>query len=240
MNPRLLALQHTVHRYGIPKRYFLDLLEGVEMDRTKHRYSTFDELDVYCFRVASVVGLIMTHIFGVSDPEGFVHAAELGTAMQLTNILRDVGEDLRMGRIYLPMDELLETGLTEADLQKGEVTPRMREFLQYQIARARHYYARAEQGVSMLTDDGSRFCVRLMLETYSGILADIEASGYNVFTRRAYVPLRRKVALAVRYGFFPPRNGRPLHKAPESSGAAVPVLRAVPSMQRSSVSREQL
>ena len=114
---------------------------------------------MYCFRVASVVGLIMTHIFGVSDQEGFVHAAELGTAMQLTNILRDVGEDLKLGRIYLPMNEVLEMGLKEEDLRKGQVTPRMRELLKFQIARARHYYARAEEGIAMLTnDDGLTGC----------------------------------------------------------------------------------
>jgi phytoene synthase len=185
----------------------------------------------------------MTHIFGVSDQEGFVHAAELGTAMQLTNILRDVGEDLKLGRIYLPMDELLEAGLKEDDLRKGEVTPRMREFLQFQIARARHYYTRAEQGVPMLTNDGSRFCVRLMLETYSGILKDIEQNGYNVFTRRAHVPLGRKLRLAVRHALFPPRAAQqPVPALPSVAlpEAAPPVLRSVPMKRPDNVPFEHL
>ena len=207
MDPRLLALRHTVETYGIPKRYFLDLLEGVEMDRTRNRFENFEELDVYCYRVASVVGLIMTHIFGVTGQEAYVHAAELGTAMQLTNILRDVAEDLRLDRVYLPQDELRAHGLCESDLRDGIVDDRMRAFLGAQIARARRYYASAELGLPMITNDGSRFCVRLMLDTYSGILTDIERHEFDVFTRRAHVPLRRKLAIALRAALQPSKTG---------------------------------
>jgi phytoene synthase len=193
------AFRDTVRKYGIPVEYFLDLLRGVEMDLMKKRYRDFAELDEYCYCVASTVGLIMTKIFGSADEDGALqHAVELGKAMQLTNILRDVGEDYRRGRLYLPADELQRFGVKEEDLESGQVTPAFAELMTFQIRRARDLYACAEAGIPTLTDDGSRFCVRLMSRTYANILSAIEANGFDTLSRRAYVSLTRKFRIAVR------------------------------------------
>lgn len=195
---KLGALAETVRRYEIPRAYFDDLLRGVAMDVSKTRYATFKELNEYCYCVASVVGLMMTRVFGYADDRAFMHATDLGTAMQLTNVLRDVGEDYRLGRVYLPEEDLGRFGIDEADIARGEVSGRFRALMQFQIARAREYFAKAELGIPLLTNDGSRYCVRLMSATYSGILCAIEENGYDVFRRRAYVPTAQKLLIAAR------------------------------------------
>ncbi len=202
------AFRETVRRYRIPREYFLDLIRGVEMDLTISRYTTFGELQEYCYCVASVVGLMMTRIFGASDDRALGHAVELGTAMQLTNILRDVGEDLQLGRVYLPADELRQFEYTEDDLKQGVRNGAFVALMKFQIERAREYYARASAGIPMLSNDGSRFCVHLMSTTYEGILASIEANGYDVFHRRAFVPLNRKLGIALASALDPDRNLR--------------------------------
>ncbi len=197
MNPKLSALQDTVFKYAIPKEYFLDLIRGVEMDLTKKRFANFAELKDYCYCVASVVGLIMTKIFGASSNEALAYAEDLGVAMQLTNILRDIGEDCRRGRVYLPLDELQHFGYSESDIQTGEINDRFHCLMEFQVERAREYYQRAEHGIPMLTNDGSRFCVRLMSRTYARILNAIEVNAYDVYETRAYVSLPRKFAIAL-------------------------------------------
>lgn len=194
----LLALRDTVATFDIPREYFLDLLRGVEMDCTGKRFSNFEELHEYCYCVASVVGLIMTRILGVSDAAGLTYAADLGTAMQLTNILRDIREDYGMGRVYLPQEEMARFGVTEENLARGLVTAEFRELMRFQIDRARRYYGLAARGIPLLTNDGSRFCVRLMSEIYSGILDAIERNDYDVFTTRASVPLTSKLRITAR------------------------------------------
>lgn len=196
MSPKLLAFRETVMAYDIPEEYFQDLLRGVEMDLLKTRYETFDELREYCYCVASVVGLMMTRILGVSDPRALARAEDLGIAMQLTNILRDVGEDYARGRIYLPMEEVRAAGMGEREIADGVVNGRFTLLMQGQIARAREYYRRAGEGIRMLPADGSRFCVRLMSGAYAKILDAIERNGYDVFSRRAFVPLGRKLLVA--------------------------------------------
>jgi phytoene synthase len=198
MDRRFLALHDTVLRYRIPEEYFRDLLRGVEMDLTKKRYASFSELRDYCYCVASVVGLIMTKIFGLSDDRGLPHAADLGTAMQLTNILRDIREDYGLGRIYLPADELEKFGYSEGELAHGVINGNFRAFMRFQIDRARHYYAVGARGIPLLTSDGSRSCVRLMSDTYAGILDRIEGNGYDVFSSRAYVSFAGKLQIALR------------------------------------------
>lgn len=192
---RWIALRETVRRYHIPREYFDELLNGVEMDLTPRRFATFADLEIYCYRVASVVGLIMTHIFGATSPDALRHAAQLGTAMQLTNILRDVGEDHRMGRVYLPQDELRAYGITEEMIGAGHVTPAIVAFLRFQIDRARKLYAEAGLGIPLIADDASRFSTRLMNSHYAQILDAIEQNAYDVFTRRAHVPLQTKLRL---------------------------------------------
>jgi phytoene synthase len=197
MNPKLLAFQDTVFQYSIPKEYFVDLLRGVEMDLTKRRFATFADLRDYCYCVASVVGLIITKIFGASTGEALRYAEDLGTAMQLTNILRDIGEDEQRGRIYLPTEELVHFSYSEADVRNGVINNNFVRLMEFQIERARLYYTRAEQGIPMLTNDGSRFCVRLMSRTYARILDAIERNEFDVYTKRAHVPLAKKFAIAL-------------------------------------------
>lgn len=197
MDARLRALQDTVMRYTIPQDHFLDLLRGVEMDLDRRSFATFGELQQYCYCVASTVGLIMARIFGVRDESALSCAADLGTAMQLTNILRDVGEDLQRGRVYLPQNELNEFGYLSAQLMQGIVNDEFRSLMRFNIERARWYYRQADRGIPCLTNDGSRFCVRLMRRTYARILDDIERHDYNVFRRRAFVPGWKKLSIAL-------------------------------------------
>ena len=194
---RWVVLRETVERYGIPKKHFLDLIEGVEMDLAGTRCRTFAELRRYCYHVASVVGLMMARILQPDNDDALSCAEDLGTAMQLTNILRDIGEDCGMKRIYLPGDEMEEWGLSEDVLAGQKVTPAFRAFMQFNIARARAFYRKAEPGIRLLPDDGSRFCVRLMSTLYGRILNSIEANGYDVLNRRAHVPVSEKLRLAV-------------------------------------------
>lgn len=183
----------------IPRRYLEDLLAGMAMDRGRVRLQNWAELERYCYHVAGVVGLVMTHVF-LREPEErlLLPARDLGTAMQLTNILRDVGEDFSRDRVYLPADELAAHGVTEADLAAGRVTPAWRAFMAVQIARARDHYRRAEPGIDALPRDGTRRTVWTMREVYGGILGRIEAAGSDVFTRRARVGAAGKALLAFR------------------------------------------
>ncbi len=197
------AFRDTVERARIPEQPFQDLISGMEMDLQKSRYATFEELRLYCYRVAGVVGLMMTPVLGFRDERCLPYAADIGVAMQLTNILRDVKEDLERGRIYLPADELKHFGLTEEALRAGEVSPRWVEFMKFQIERARAFYARALLGVPDLMGFGSQRVVRLMGTVYGGILESIEAQGYDVFSRRAHVSLARKIALGGHVLFTP-------------------------------------
>lgn len=184
----------TARRFGIPPRYAFELIDGVEMDLLPRRYENFDELRLYCYRVASTVGLMMMHVIGFTgDPRR--QAIDLGIAMQLTNILRDIGEDLRRGRLYLPLDELRQFGLSPADLAAGRRDGRFRRLMEFQIARARRFYESGRAGLAFLHPRG-RFAVDLASRIYAGILGRIEASGYDVFTRRAVVPRREKYWIA--------------------------------------------
>jgi phytoene synthase len=191
------ALKHCIRHFRIPELPFQELISGMEMDLTKRRYVTFEELDLYCYRVAGVVGLMMAPVLGCTDAQAASHAADLGRAMQLTNILRDVSEDLERGRVYLPEEELRAFGLSEEALREGKVDDRWREFMRFQIRRARAYYARGAAGVRYLTGFGSQRMVRLMGGIYGDILRVIEERDYDVFSARAWVPGRRKLALAM-------------------------------------------
>jgi len=192
----LAALRDSVRRWGMPQAPFHDLIAGVEMDLTVRRYATFAELDRYCYRVAGTVGLLMAPILGCRDPQALAAAADLGRAMQLTNILRDVREDLERDRVYLPQDELAAAGLSDADLAAGRVDERFRSFMRGQVARARDYYRRGLAGVPALAAGRCQLTVRLMAAVYGDILRVIEAQGHDVFRARAAVPTRRKLVLA--------------------------------------------
>src|SRR6185437_14455354 len=155
-------------------------------DLRQQRYSTFAELADYCYGVASTVGLMVMHIVEFQSEDAMPYAVKLGIALQLTNILRDVEVDWQAGRLYLPLDELAQFGLTEADVARGVVDDRWRAFMRYQIARARSLYAEAEQGSALLDAEG-RFAIAAAAGLYQAILGDIEAHDYDVFRRRAHI-----------------------------------------------------
>jgi phytoene synthase len=196
--PFAAAFAEAVGRFGLEKEPFAELVEGVGRDQGRVRIANWEELRDYCYHVASVVGLVLCPVFGLSDPSGRERAIDLGIAMQLTNILRDVGEDLERDRIYLPADELAAHGLDEAYLRRRLPDAAWRKFLDHQIERARAYYSRADEGIPLLANDGSRLTVRLMRDIYADILHQLEKIGGDSLNRRAYTPFHRKLRLAAR------------------------------------------
>lgn len=194
-----VALVDTLQRYPMDIEPFRDMIAGQRMDLYRSRYETFEELNLYCYRVAGTVGLMSTAVIGVDttnytapwnqDREVYIPTEEaiaLGIANQLTNILRDVGEDARRGRIYLPLEELALFNYTEADLFNGVVDDRWRELMRFQIQRARKYFVLAEKGIRALSSD-SRWPIWAALMLYQRILNAIERNNYDVFRQRAYV-----------------------------------------------------
>jgi phytoene synthase len=193
----LPAVRATLTRHAIPVRHFLDLIDGLEMDLDGRRYDDFASLTTYCYRVASTVGLAMCHVLGAHDPAAQARAAELGVAMQLTNILRDVREDFGMGRVYLPRDMLAAAGWNDARLERGVVDDGFRDMMRDLVARARLYYARGVRGLPYLNPD-ARFAILVAARCYAGILSRIERSDYDVFATRAHVSGGAKLAIALR------------------------------------------
>lgn len=187
-----VAWADTRTRYNLPRRYAEQLFEGITRDLTKKRYNSFDELATYAYGVASTVGLLSMHITGYTSEAAIPYAIKLGVALQLTNILRDVAEDWRRGRLYLPLDELAQFGLTEQDIAAGVVTPAWQAFMQFQISRTRRLYEEARPGIQLLSPDG-RFAIAAASALYEGILTDIEQHQYDVFSRRAYVSTWGKI-----------------------------------------------
>ncbi len=200
-HPVLHVFFDTVHRFGIPLEYAFELIQGMRMDLTLSRYSTFSELHLFCYRVASVVGLMMSWVIGF-EQEGdrdtaLPYAVDLGIAMQLTNILRDVGEDLERNRIYLPQDELAQFGYSEQEMLQRVRNEQFRNLMRFQVQRAREYYEKGNRGIRLLHHQG-RFSVKIASDVYREILARIEQSDFDVFERRAIVPSARKYMLTAR------------------------------------------
>jgi phytoene synthase len=183
-------------RSGIPLRLAEQLIDGVARDLDQTRYATFDDLTTYAYSVASTVGLMSMRIIGYRSAAAIPYAIKLGVALQLTNILRDVGEDRRSGRVYLPADELARFDLSADDLARGQVDDRWRAFMRFQIKRNRRLYVEAWPGIQMLNEDG-RFAIAAAGDLYRRILDDIEAHDYDVFTRRARVSTPRKLLALV-------------------------------------------
>lgn len=193
-NPVLVAWSDTRQRNAIPQALVDELLAGIAMDLSIHRYASFNDLWLYCYRVASVVGLLAMQIVG--HGEGATpYAVKLGVALQLTNILRDIGEDARRGRIYLPEEDLWRFGVSEGDLIAGRIDRRFIALMRYQIRRTNRLYEEAWPGIALLHAD-SQLAIGAAAEVYRAILGAIEANGYDVFTRRASVPLHRKIQIA--------------------------------------------
>jgi len=194
-HPRWLALGDTLRRHAVPLRPLLELLDGVATDLEPVEMRTFADLERYSYQVAGVVGLMLGPVLG-AERRGFdAHGVRLGIAMQLTNVLRDVGEDLGEGRIYLPADELAAFGLDRAALERRVVTPAFRRFMAFQVRRARQHFAAGDAVVDLFPPDGSRMTVRLMQRTYAGILDAIERQDYDVFRFRAHVSSPRKLVI---------------------------------------------
>jgi phytoene synthase len=199
--PVTISLAAHVRALGIPQQYFKELLHGVEMDLLQARYATFQELSLYCYRVASVVGLICLHIFGATSPRAQDYAVNLGTAFQLTNILRDLGTDADRNRIYLPREDLVKFQYPEEDLLKRTYSEPFRQLMTFQAARARAYYDKARAALLSLPKQEQRALTvaEIMRGVYARILDRIERDDFRVFGPRVSLstPHRLAIALAV-------------------------------------------
>jgi phytoene synthase len=195
--PQGIALQPFVREFDLPRKRFEELIDGVEMDLHQLRYETFAELVEYCRRVASAVGLICLEIFGYRNEAARTYAENLGLALQLTNIIRDVRSDIARGRIYLPTEDLQRFGVSEQDLRSGRLTPRVMELLRFECERAHGYYRRAAAQLPR-EDARSLVAAEIMGGIYFEILRRIERSGYDVFSSRIRVPRPRRAVIALR------------------------------------------
>jgi len=200
------ALDDAVRTYAVPPCYLHDVLDGVEMDLEPVAYATFEELRLYCYRVASAVGLACIHIWGFQDKRARTYAESAGLAFQLTNILRDLREDAGRGRVYLPREDLDRFGYDAAGLFACRRDDRFRALMRFEIARARGYYDAAWPLVPLLAPPG-RAVFLVMARTYRGLLDAIEERDYDVFSSRVRVSSWRKLffalrALPVRWGLL--------------------------------------
>ena len=181
--PEFAALSDATAAFGIPHHYYTQVIEGVESDLVKTRFENFEELKAYCYQVASVVGLICIEVFGYEDEAAREYAIDMGIAMQLTNILRDIKEDAERDRIYIPLDEMARFGYSEDDLKQGIIDERFRSLMALQVNRARDYYQRSQK-LFPLIDAGARACPKVLHLAYRSILDRIDAQGYDVFSQR--------------------------------------------------------
>jgi len=196
----LPALVDTLQRYKMPARYLHDLISGAEMDLTLQAYPTFDRLREYCYRVAGTVGLTCTHVFGFRDARALHLAEKLGLTFQLTNIIRDVHEDYKLGRIYLPEEDLQRYGVSPEDFGRAEATLGVRELLRFEAERAWQLY---EEGSALLglIDADSRGALWLLVHTYSALLSRIEAVDFAVFGERVRLPKGEKMMFIAKARF---------------------------------------
>jgi phytoene synthase len=196
-HPVLPALIDIIDRYHVPMRYLLDVITGVEMDVRPAGFATFVDLADYCYHVAGAVGLACIHLWGFHDDRAPAAAVDCGTAFQLTNILRDLREDAARGRLYLPDEDLTRFGLARDDFREGCRDERFQRLMEFEISRAREYYARAGALAGYLESAGKPI-LETMLRIYSGLLDEIERRRYDVFTRRVELSCGRKLFIASR------------------------------------------
>lgn len=199
----LPALADAVRRFGVPSEHLDAVIDGVEMDLDRRRYETFDELEPYCQRVASAVGLACIHVWGYRGPEALEPARQAGIAMQLTNILRDVKEDAALGRIYLPLADLRTHGYSVDDLLAGRDDARFERLMADEIARAERYYAGGAELIDWLEPSGRRI-FGLMMATYHELLRAIARRPGEVLRRRVRLGRLQKLGLAARWSLLPP------------------------------------
>lgn len=190
------ALIDTVQRFDIPHQHFVDFLHSMEMDLTVTEYQTFNDLYEYVYGSAAVIGLQMVPILGGDTVNSLEAAKNLGVAFQLANFIRDVGEDLDRGRVYLPLQELAEHGVTRQMLEARKLTPEIVSALKFQIARVRQLQKAAEPGIALL-DKTSQPCIRAASELYCGIVDEVEKIGYDIFNKRATTSTARRARVAL-------------------------------------------
>ena len=197
-HPVSFALQPVIQQFHLVKEHFLEIIDGMEMDLKFNRYEDFKQLQLYCYRVASVVGLLSAQIFGFQNRSTLKFAHDLGMAFQLTNISRDVGEDARRGRIYLPLDELAKAKVSEDDLLSGRQTVEVKALIEYQIERAERFYDQALQ--QLPAEDAKQQLPGLMMAAiYRTLLREIKADGAdNVLCHKIAIPPFRKLLLALK------------------------------------------
>jgi len=191
-HPITLALKPVINHFSIPEEYFSEIIDGMQMDLTQNRYASFKELSLYCYRVASVVGLISAEIFGYQDRQTLKYANDLGMAFQLTNIIRDVYDDYRNDRVYIPQDELEKFGVTENDIKSQNHNEAFNELMRYQAERANSYYDKAFAQLP----DSDRFTQRagiIMSSIYHALLTEIIKDNYQVLIHRVRLSSFRKI-----------------------------------------------
>ncbi len=195
-HPVSKALAEAINRYRLDEEHFLEIIDGMEMDLDQNRYADFKQLQLYCYRVASVVGLLSVQIFGFKDRKTLKYAHDLGMALQLTNIIRDVGEDARRNRIYLPLDELKKFGVNEAEILDSQASDKIKELLEFQIERAETFYDRALRELPA-EDRKTQRTGLMMAAIYRTLLREIKADNpTQVLNARISLPPLRKFWLA--------------------------------------------
>jgi len=195
-DPVCIAVLDTVRRWNIPKAHFEAFLHSMTMDLTVTEYQTYDDLYEYVYGSAAVIGLQMVPILEPTDQAAYKYATDLGVAFQLANFIRDVGEDLERGRVYLPLSELAQHGVTREMLEQRTLTPAIVDALRFQIARVRQLEEQSRQGIAML-DASAQPCIETARILYCGIVQAVEDLNYDVFNKRATVPLSRRLKVAI-------------------------------------------
>jgi len=196
-HPVCQALIPVVKRFNLPQEHLLEIIDGMEMDLDQPRYADFKSLQLYCYRVASVVGLLSAEIFGYTDRETLKYAHDLGIAFQLTNIIRDVGEDARRNRIYLPMDEMQQFGVTAADILNSRETENFQKLMAFQIERAQRFYDQALAHLPAVDRKAQRTGL-IMAAIYRAVLEEVERSGCHVLKERVSLGTGYKLWLAIK------------------------------------------
>ncbi|MEW6369233.1 MAG: presqualene diphosphate synthase HpnD [Acidobacteriota bacterium] len=196
-HPITIALREKIETYGIPREYFSQILDGVRLDLVKNRYATFEELRRYCYGVASAVGLACIQVFGYRSPLTPVYAESLGVALQLTNIIRDVGEDAARGRVYIPQEDLDRFGVRPEDLAGKHYTPAFFDLMRFQGERARRFFRQSEESLAP-EDRRALLCPEIMSSVYFALLQKIDRKRYRVLDGRIRITAPAKMLLALR------------------------------------------
>lgn len=199
-HPVMIALKAVRERFDLPLEYFNEIIDGMAMDLEYSRYPDFKSLSLYCYRVAGVVGLLSAEIFGVTDRKTLRYATELGTALQLTNIIRDVGEDARRGRIYIPVDELQQFNVPASDIMNARETPEFQALMAFQAERAQGYYTSALNTLPAADRSAQRPGL-IMAAVYQTLLEEITNDGFQVLKQKTALPPLRKLWLALKIWF---------------------------------------